>query len=781
MPDVRIAQRLDGRRVLITGVTGFVGEALLHRLLHDVPGITPVVLVRPKAGQPGRDRIAGVLAKPIFAESAERAGGVDALLDRLEIVEADLTALPELPDVDLVVHCAGDVSFDPPIQEAFETNVVGVRHLLERVTAVDARRAERGAAPIHYIHISTAYVGGRRRGPVPEGPVDHTVDWRQEAEAGRRLAERIEDGSRSPKVLERLLAQAEREHGRAGPLTAAADAEQRRRTWVTDQQKLAGRERARTLGWTDVYTFTKSMGERVVEEHARGDGATPRPVSIVRPSIIESAMRTPYAGWIEGFKMAEPLILAFGRGELPEFPAAPDSVVDIVPVDHVVGAIIGVMASAPTPGEVAYFHISSGARNPLPFRHLYELISEYFDRHPFDMDERGAVRLPSWRFPGAEKVERLLVQGERAHRVADRALGLAPRSDRVRQLARDLDRQKRRLDFLRRYLDLYRAYAVAELQFIDDNTLALHNSLDPEDVEVFGFDTADFDWTYYLRDVHFPSVTEPIRKYDVIRKRRNASSGPTRRKVEGSPGSAESEGVLAVFDLDGTLMSSNLIETYLWMRLPELNRVEKAREVSKLVRRMPAYIQAERRDRGGLLRAVYRRYKGADLLELDRLADEVLTSHVLERLSAAAVRRVREHREAGHRTLLLTGAVRPLTRPLAPLFDEIVAADLAVDERGLATGFLASPPLVGESRAAWLRRYAQLGGYDLSRSFAYADSYSDLPMLRAVGLPTAISPDVMLWREARRVRWPVELWQSGEAASRSDLPVRSRAGQVSAR
>ena len=207
----------------------------------------------------------------------------------------------------------------------------------------------------------------------------------------------------------------------------------------------------------------------------------------------------------------------------------------------------------------------------------------------------------------------------------------------------------------------------------------------------------------------------------------------------------------------------------------------KAREVSKLLRRMPSYIQAERRDRGGLLRAVYRRYRGADLDELDRLADEVLTPHVLERLSAAAVRRVREHREAGHRTLLLTGAVRPLTRPLAPLFDEIVAADLAVDERGLATGFLASPPLVGESRAAWLRRYAQLGGYDLSRSFAYADSYSDLPMLRAVGLPTAISPDVMLWREARRVRWPVELWRSAEASSRGDLPARSPAGPVGAR
>jgi HAD superfamily hydrolase (TIGR01490 family) len=233
--------------------------------------------------------------------------------------------------------------------------------------------------------------------------------------------------------------------------------------------------------------------------------------------------------------------------------------------------------------------------------------------------------------------------------------------------------------------------------------------------------------------------------------------------------------VLAVFDLDGTLMSSNIIETYLWMRLPELDRVARAREVTSLLRKMPAYIQAERRDRGGLLRAVYRRYRGAELAELDRQADEVLTPHVLERLSAGAVRRVREHREAGHRTLLLTGAVRPLTRPLAPLFDEIVAADLAVDEQGLCTGYLASPPLVGEARAAWLRRYAQLGGYDLARSYAYADSYSDLPMLRTVGLPTVISPDVSLWREARRVRWPIELWRTPGTVSRVNPPERRRA------
>ena len=754
---MRLAEALDGRRVLVTGVTGFVGEALLQRLLGDLPDTRPVLLVRPKAGQSGRDRIEGLLRKPTFASAAEAAGGVDALLERVEVVEGDLADLPPLPrDLDVVVHCAGDVSFDPPIAEAFRTNVLGTKALLERVLEA----SDDGVRPVHYVHVSTAYVGGRRRGPVPEARVDHEVDWRTETAAGLRLAEKVEDGSRSARVLQRLNREAEREHGRAGPITTARDAEERRRAWVSEQQKAAGGERARSLGWTDVYTFTKSMGERVVEELA-----APLPVSVVRPSIIESALRHPHPGWIEGFKMAEPIILAFGRGELPEFPAAPDSVVDIVPVDHVVNAILAVCATSPEPGRPAYFHVSSGARNPLTFRRLYELVREYFDQHPFDMDARGAVRLPTWRFPGAQRVEGLLVHGERAHRIADRALGLAPRSDRVRGLARDLDRQKRRLEFLRRYLDLYRAYAQAELHFVDDNTLALHRGLDPADAETFGFDTAVVDWTEYIRDIHCPSVTEPMRKYDVIRKRRNAAGSPGRRSLEGDPG-----GVLAVFDMDGTLMSSNVIETYLWLRLPELAGPDRAREVGRLLRRLPSYVAAERRDRGGFLRAVYRRYAGADLHELDALVDEVLTPHVLERVSGAALRRVREHRAAGHRTVLLTGAVRALTRPLAPLFDEVVAAELAVDGHGRATGFLASPPLVGEARAAWLQRYAQVGGYDLTRSYAYADSHSDLPLLRAVGLPTAVSPDVPLYRAARAARWPVETWRTPASASRGIVP-----------
>lgn len=768
----RIAERLEDRRVLLTGATGFVGEALLHLLLTEVPGVHVTLLVRARGSSTAGDRVRGLLAKPVFEAVTERAGGLDALLERrVRVLEGDLTDTPELPrDLDAVVHCAGDVSFDPPVDEGFRTNVVGTRELLARVREV--------GPDVHYVHVSTAYVAGRRRGSIPEGPVPHEVDLAVETAWGLAQRASVEHRSRTTQVLTPERRKAERQHGRAGLLTAAAATEEARKQWVKDELVRIGTERARSLGWTDCYTFTKALGERVVEAHAREHR-----VSIVRPSIIESALQRPHAGWIEGFKMAEPLILAYGRGELPEFPAAADTIVDIVPVDHVVSAIVAVLAHPPAPGAAAYFHVSSGDRNPLTFRQLYDHVRAYFDAHPFAAGDRGAARLPDWRFPGAQAVERLLTTSERAHRIADFVVGHAPRSDRARDLARKLDQQGRRLEFLRRYLDLYREYAQAELRFSDTRTLALYRSLAPQDRATFAFDTAVVEWQHYLREVHCPAVTEPIRRLDEVRAQRRRAGRPSVKPLVSTGSTGEGRGaepdgaseVAAFFDMDGTLLSSNVIETYLWLRLRELSGSERLGELGRMAARVPGLVRAERRERSAFLRSVYREYAGARLADLDAVADAELTSHVLSRLAPAAVRRIREHRSAGHRTVLITGAVRPLTRPLAPLFDHVEAAELAVDDRGICTGFLEASPLVGESRAAWMRQWAQVHGVDLAMSYGYADSHSDLPLLAAVGNPVAVRPDVSLFRHARKQHWPVVDWASPPASARSLNPAGDRA------
>ena len=752
---MRLAARLAGVHVLLTGATGFVGEALLERLLSDLPQTRVTVVVRGRADEPAVARVRALLTGPAFAALRARDGdaAVAALLgDRLQVVEGELGGrLGALPgDVEVVVHCAGEVSFDPPIDEGFRTNVAGTLALLEAVRATGARP--------HVVHVSTAYVAGLRSGWVPEARHPHTVDWRTEAAAARLLGERADADSRDPDVLARLLADARRARGAAGPQEVAVEAERLRRREVRNRLVEAGRQRAQSLGWADCYTLTKALAERAVEEVCADWGV---PLSIVRPSIIESALVRPAPGWIEGFKMAEPVILAYGQGLLPDFPAAPDAAIDVVPVDVVVGALVCAAAAPPPVAEPAWYQVGSSARNPLRFRDLYAHVRTYFSAHPLPQRGRGTHAVPEWDFAGETRLDRRLRFAERGHRLADRALEVLPPASAVRAAAGRLERVERRLRTVRRLSDLYRAYTQAELVYADDNTLALHRALAPQDRALFGCDVADVDWRHYLVDLHCPAVTGLLRWSAAV----PARPRPARRTpVPGAPGQ-----VVAAFDMDGTLLPSTVVEALAWVRLADAPRGRWPRELVRLAADLPRLLAAERHSRATVVRTVTERYAGADVLALAELVDERVGAEVLSRLSSAAVRAVREHRAAGHRTVLVTGALDVFTRPLAPLFDEVRAARLAVAPDGRATGGLAEPPVVGESRAAWLARRAHDEGWDLTASAAYADSLSDLPMLRAVGAPVAVDPDVALARVARRERWPVVHWASPSGRGRFAL------------
>jgi HAD superfamily hydrolase (TIGR01490 family) len=192
-------------------------------------------------------------------------------------------------------------------------------------------------------------------------------------------------------------------------------------------------------------------------------------------------------------------------------------------------------------------------------------------------------------------------------------------------------------------------------------------------------------------------------------------------------------------------------------------------ELASVFGRVPGYLQIDRRDRGDFLRTFFRRYEGASVEGVDRLIQEHVGEFMLQKASAAAIRRIREHRAAGHRTILITAAAEPFVRPLEPLFDIVIGAELEVRD-GRYTGFMSAPPLVGEARAAWLKRHAVQEGVDLKHSYAYADSYSDLPLLRAVGNPVAVTPDSQLYRFAKRRRWPIEEWEMSKGMPKVRFP-----------
>jgi HAD superfamily hydrolase (TIGR01490 family) len=732
--------------VLLTGATGFLGQAILERLLCSYPDTRISVLIRPRAGRSATDRLTALLRKNVFRSLGARlgeAGLASVVRDRVTVIEGGLGSVILPADLDVVIHGASAVSFDPPVDEAFRTNVAGVAALYEALAAA-------GSSP-HVVHVSTAYVAGTRKGLVAEAALDHEVDWRLELEMALAARADVERDSRRPEVLQRALAQAAEQHAKAGPQSTATDAERLRAEWVTRRLVDYGRTRARSLGWPDVYTLTKALGERVAEQLWAHTG---RPLSVVRPAIVESALRHPYPGWIDGFKMADPLIIAFGRGVLREFPGLPDSVLDVIPVDLVVNAILAAAARSPVTGP-AYLHVSSGASNPLTFQNMYVLCREYFDHNPMPVADRGHVEPPSWRFPGSQQVELTLRAGERAAALAERVLLALPPSKRSQGWLTSLGRHQQVLVQLREYADLYGVYARAEVIYDDRRLRELHASLPIQRAAEHGFDPTAIDWRAYLQDVHCPSITATVRRAG---QQRAVSTAGGRAGRESLP-LPERTDVAAVFDLEGTIVASNVVESYLWARLTTLPRSSWLGELADLARCAPRYLYAERRDRGELLRAFLRRYAGVRADELRALVTEVLGDALLHRVMPEATRQIRRHRAAGHRTVLITGAVDLHVEPLSVLFDEVVASRMHATD-GVLTGFLETPPMVDEARAAWLEQYAQRHGLQLDRSYAYADSYSDRPLLEAVGHPHAVNPDAQLFRHARRQRWVVHRWGS---------------------
>lgn len=739
---------LGSSHVFLTGGTGFVGQAILERLLASHPGTRITLLIRTKGSTSGVDRLRHVLRKPVFASWRESVGpdGVeDAILNRLNVLEGGLDAVPELPgDLDVVIHSASSVSFDPPIDQAFETNVGGAVGLYEALIAS-------GTDP-HVVHVSTAYVGGLRKGIFPEASLTHEVDWRTEFEAARAARSRVELSSRQPEVLRRFIAEARAKHGKEGPLAVSREAEERRVAWVKAKLVDHGRARAESLGWTDVYTLTKAFAERAAEQMWAARGHR---LSFVRPAIVESALRHPYPGWIDGFKVADPLIMAYGRGMLPEFPGVPDSVLDVVPVDFVVNVIVLVASNPAAAGEPQFFHVSSGASNPLPIHRMFTNLSMFFTANPVPTADSGSIAAATWRFPGGRKVERAVRLQARLNDARESVFLRLPSTDRTREALAGVDRRRADLESLQSLTDLYRHYIQSEIIFDDRRTKALQAALvatQPAEVSGdIGFDMADIQWEDYFQTVHFPAVTTMTRAFSV----RPASSGPAldrelpRRKD-----------VVAIFDLEGTVVDSNIVEQYLWVRGSGFGKAAWPAEVASLLASLPGYLRAEQRDRGEFIRAFLRRYEGMPVTRLEEVVARGYAQTLLKHTMPEALERIAAHRAAGHRTVLVTGSIGTLVSPLAHLFDEVVAGTMHARD-GIYTGYLAQPPVVDEARAAWLRQYAERNSVDLSASYGYGDSHADLVWLEMLGNPSAVNPDSNLSREALRRKWRIRDWKRG--------------------
>jgi alcohol-forming fatty acyl-CoA reductase len=747
-----LSEAYKDKKILLTGGTGFLGTALVEKVLRSIPDLGRLyLLVRASRGKSAADRFErDVLGATAFRCLREKLGDDfdDHVSKKVRVLEGDVHApslglgdedLTELSrEVDVVIHSAASVIFDAPLDAAVDSNVRGTLGLLKLARSWEKR-------PL-FIHISTAYVAGTSKEDAPEAPPGPsspngtTLDAREEVLGLEAVVAEVDEASRERSLLRRFETEARRELGMVGEEEEVAGrVDQLRRAWMRDRLVERGTRRARELGWNDVYTFTKSLAERMVVAE-RGE----TPLVIVRPAIIESSYREPYPGWIQGTRMADPIIMAFAKGILREFPGNPRSYVDIVPVDHVVNAILA--AGVRRPEEPEIFQVASGERNPIRYRDLYDIVRDYFIQNPLRDSSGRPIQVPEWSFPGRGRVEGLLKMELAALKVAGILAARMPEGHMASDARQRIARAEKRARMSLYYSHIYGAYANMTSTFASSRTEALYTALPPEDREEFPFDIADIDWRAWMQGAHLPALT----------------TRPSRKKRKKTTAEKPGE-VAAIFDVDGTIVGSNVVSYFAWLRMRELPAPLRPLWLAGFLTKVPYYWGLDKVSRAHFNRAFYKNYAGWKPSRARYLGQESFAGFTLDRIFPEALQQLRDHKAAGHRVVLLSGALDFLLEPMKDLADDVLCSTLA-QENGAYTGELTGAPVAGDARARMLASFARRRGLDLSRSYAYADSISDLPMLEAVGNPVAVNPDRRLGTAAKARGWRVEHWDKNGVA-----------------
>src|ERR1051325_7066214 len=166
-------ETFNGRNVFIIGATGFVGKVALSMLLDRFPGVGRVyVTVRARSKEESETRFwNNVITAPPFDPLRERYGAAfeDFIRDKVRLVNGDISednlgfteeeAESVANDIDVLINSAGNVTFNPTLESALRTNVVGTQNVL-----AFAKRMKRPAL----VHISTCFVAGNRSGSIWE-------------------------------------------------------------------------------------------------------------------------------------------------------------------------------------------------------------------------------------------------------------------------------------------------------------------------------------------------------------------------------------------------------------------------------------------------------------------------------------------------------------------------------------------------------------------------------------------------------------------------------------
>ena len=489
---MNLRDTFEGKHLLVTGVTGFVGKVWLAMLLDFLPDVRKVSLVvRPQKGRSAEDRFEEIYRQnPAFRALRERHGTAlyDLVDDKVAVVSGELTervlglstdeAKELMRDVDVVVHFAGLTDFEPDPVPAIRANIEGAQFVAELASLGPSRR---------YVHCSTTYVAGRADGRVAETltpgvtPLGHEFDVQQEfseLKQGLRFLESKRDR------IDYAMA------------------------------------RAQQLGWPNIYTYTKGLAEHLIGQ--RTDVAT----TTVRPAIVECARHYPFAGWNEGVNTSGPIVWLLSTS-FRRFPSCASNRFDVVPVDSVARGCMVAIAEALRDESRGIYNVASSDLNALTFGRAIELVGlgekrrhrasgTLFDRLVLQHLDSVAVDADRPQLLGVDQLSAGAAELRKWLRRLDLEQSLSPRmyrrwgnrlESKRRSWIKSLRSNESKLSAVSGMLRQYRPFIFDhDYAFVADNVMAASARLSGDEATLFRFDVGDIDWRRYWLQVQVPGL-----------------------------------------------------------------------------------------------------------------------------------------------------------------------------------------------------------------------------------------------------------------------------------
>ncbi|XP_041447191.1 uncharacterized protein LOC399063 isoform X1 [Xenopus laevis] len=438
---ISIPEFYRGKNVLITGATGFMGKVLLEKLLRSCPNTKAVyVLVRPKAGQKPKERVAEMMSCKLFDrlrdEQPDCAQKVIAISSELTQPELDMSKEDQdtlIDCIDIVFHCAATVRFNESLRDAMQLNVIATRQLI--YLAQKMKKLE------VFIHVSTAYANCNRK----------------------QIEEMVYPPPVDPKKLIESLA------------------------WMDDS--LVNNITPKLIGdRPNTYTYTKALAEYVVQQEG-----SKLNIAIVRPSIVGASWKEPFPGWIDNFNGPSGLFIAAGKGILRTMRASNNAVADLIPVDVVVNTTLAAawysgVNRYSRPRNILVYNCTTGGTNPFHWGEVEYHVISTFKRNPLEQ----AFRRPNVNLTSNHLLYHywIAVSHKAPAFLYDVYLRITGRSPRMMKTITRLHRAMMLLEY----------FTSNSWVWNNENTNMLMSQLSPEDKKVFNFDVRQLHWAEYMEN-----------------------------------------------------------------------------------------------------------------------------------------------------------------------------------------------------------------------------------------------------------------------------------------